>query len=55
MTPPFEEDMALHLNKRTKFDGVWPADSGEEEFSKFSVYFYPFTIISSWKGAIPFL
>jgi hypothetical protein len=32
----------------TKFDWIWPAGSGEEDFQKFSVYFYSFAIISPW-------
>jgi hypothetical protein len=38
----------------TKFDSIWPAGSGEEGFSKFSVHFHSFAIISPWKRAIPF-
>jgi hypothetical protein len=37
----------------TKFDWCWPACSGEEDFSQFSVYFYSFPIISTWKRATP--
>jgi hypothetical protein len=36
----------------TKFDSIWPAGSGEK-FSKFSVHFHTFAIISPWRGAIP--
>jgi hypothetical protein len=39
----------------TKFDWFWPADSGEEDFYKFSVYFYSFAIISPCKRAISFI
>jgi hypothetical protein len=38
-----------------KFDCNWPAGSGEEDFLKFSVYFYSFVIISPWKRAITFI
>jgi hypothetical protein len=38
----------------TKFDSVWPTGSGVD-FSKFSVHFQSFAIISPWRGAIPFL
>jgi hypothetical protein len=34
---------------------TWPAGSGEEDFLKFSVYFYSFVIISPWRGSIPFI
>jgi hypothetical protein len=37
----------------TKFDWIWLAGSGEEDFKKFSVYFYTFAIISHWRRAIP--
>jgi hypothetical protein len=39
----------------TKFDWIWPAGSGEEDFQKFSVHFYSFAIISPWRRAIPFI
>jgi hypothetical protein len=39
----------------TKFDWIWPAGSEEEDFLKFSMYFYSFAIISPWRGAIQFL
>jgi hypothetical protein len=39
----------------TKFDWFWSSGSGEEDFSKFSVYFYSFAIISPLRGAITFL
>jgi hypothetical protein len=60
---PFEEDLALYLNKLefplpkdncTKFDSIWPAGSGKEDFSKFSVHFHSFAIISPWRKTIPF-
>jgi hypothetical protein len=38
-----------------KFNWIWPADSGEEDFKKCSVYFYTFAIISPWRMAIPFV
>jgi hypothetical protein len=37
------------------FDSIWPAGSGEEDFSKFSVHFYYFAIISPWRWAIPYI
>jgi hypothetical protein len=39
----------------TEFDWIWPAGFEEEDFKKFSVYFYSFAIISPWRRAIPFL
>jgi hypothetical protein len=39
----------------TKFDWSWLAGSGEQDFSKFSVYFYSFAVISPWRRAIPFI
>jgi hypothetical protein len=40
----------------TKFDWIWPAGSGEDDFKNFSVYFHSFAIISPWRaGAIPFV
>jgi hypothetical protein len=39
----------------TKFDWIWLAGSEEEDFKKFSMYFYSFAIISPWRRAIPFL
>jgi hypothetical protein len=53
---PFEEDLALYLNK---FDFLHPRiickrfDFGPEDFQTFLVYFYSFAIISPWRGAIP--
>jgi hypothetical protein len=56
---PFEEDLALYLNKLefphpriicTKFDRIWLAGSGED-LKKISVYFYSFAIISPWRRA----
>ena len=41
--------------KKKKFDWIWPAGSGEEDFFKKSVYFYCFAIISPWRGTIPFI
>jgi hypothetical protein len=37
-----------------KFDWIWLAGSGED-FKKFSVYFYTFTIIFPWRRAIAFI
>jgi hypothetical protein len=37
----------------TKFDWTWPAGSGEDDFKKFSVYFYSFAIISPQRRANP--
>jgi hypothetical protein len=37
----------------TKFYSIWPAGSGEDDFSKFPVHFQSIAIISPWKGAIP--
>jgi hypothetical protein len=39
----------------TKFDLIWPADSGEKYLRKTSVYSYSFSIISPWRKAIPFI
>jgi hypothetical protein len=39
----------------TKFDWIWAAGSGEEDFLKILVYFYYFAIISPWRGTIPFI
>jgi hypothetical protein len=38
----------------TKFDLIWPAGSGEEDFIKFSVHFHSFAIISLGEGIFPF-
>jgi hypothetical protein len=60
---PFEENQALiwtnlnSLHSRInciKFDWIWLAGSGEDLFL-FSVYFYSFATISTWRGAIPFI
>jgi hypothetical protein len=39
----------------TKFDWIWPAGSGEEDFFKISVYFYSFAIIFPWRGTNLFI
>jgi hypothetical protein len=39
----------------TKFDWIWGAGSGEKDLKKISVYFYCFAIISSWRGAMPYI
>jgi hypothetical protein len=58
-TRPFNWTNWNFLHSRiicTKFDWFWPAGSGEEDFFfLFSVYFYSFAIISSWRGVIPFI
>jgi hypothetical protein len=39
----------------TKFDWIWLAGSGKKDFKFFSVYFYSFANISSWRRDIPFI
>jgi hypothetical protein len=63
---PFEEDLALNLNKFIPFiQGYFvpslteidlPAGFGEEAFLfLFSVYFYSFAFISPWRKGLPFI
>jgi hypothetical protein len=42
---PFKEDFLLPKDDLTKFDLIWHAGTGEDDFSKNSVNLYSFAII----------
>ena len=58
---PFEKGVALHLTKlespspKKALSQFWTSGSAEEDFLKFSIYFYYFPIICPLRKAWPFI